>query len=81
MEEKTITFNDIPEAMSYLIGKMNDLEELIRTSADTQPDPNAWFNIEELCEYLPDRPARQTVYGWVFIEIIWIFLRKYGLNY
>ena len=66
MEEKTITFNDIPEAMSYLIGKMNDLEELIRNSADTQPDPNAWFNIEELCEYLPDRPAKQTVYGWVF---------------
>ena len=35
MEEKTITFNEIPEAMSCLIGKMNDLEELIRTSADT----------------------------------------------
>ena len=66
MEEKTITFNEIPEAMSYIIGKMNDLEELIRTSADTQSDPNAWFNIEELCEYLPDRPAKQTVYGWVF---------------
>ncbi|MDD3968935.1 MAG: helix-turn-helix domain-containing protein, partial [Proteiniphilum sp.] len=65
MEEKMITFNDIPEAMNYLIEKMNDLEELIRTSADTQPDKNIWFNLEELCDYLPDRPARQTVYSWV----------------
>jgi hypothetical protein len=66
MEEKMITFNDIPEAVSYLIEKINNLEELIRTSANTQPDENIWFNLEELCDYLPDRPAKQTVYGWVF---------------
>jgi len=66
MEEKMITFNDIPEAVSYLIEKINNLEELIRTSANTQPDENIWFNLEALCDYLPDRPAKQTVYGWVF---------------
>lgn len=60
-----ITFNDIPEAMNYIIGKMNDLEELIRSSADTKPDQNVWFNLVELCDYLPDRPAKQTVYSWV----------------
>jgi len=65
MDEKTITFNDIPEAMNYLITKMNDLEEMIRTSAFQQPDQNDWFNLEELCDYLPDRPAKQTVYSWV----------------
>lgn len=65
MDEKTITFNDIPEAMNYLITKMNDLEEMIRTSAFQQPDQNDWFNLEELCNYLPDRPAKQTVYSWV----------------
>ena len=66
MDEKMITFNEIPEAVGYLIEKINNLEELIRTSTNTQPDENAWFNIEELCDYLPDRPAKQTVYGWVF---------------
>ena len=65
MDEKTITFNDIPQAMNYLITKMNDLEEMIRTSAVKQPDHNEWFNLEELCDYLPDRPAKQTVYSWV----------------
>lgn len=66
MEEKILTFNEIPEAMSFLIEKVKNLEELIRTAACSQPDQNAWFNLEELCDYLPDRPAKQTVYGWVF---------------
>lgn len=66
MDEKMISFNEIPEAMSYLIEKVNNLEELIRTSANTQPDEDIWFNLEALCNYLPDRPAKQTVYGWVF---------------
>lgn len=29
------------------------------TPADT------WFNLNELCAYLPDKPAPQTVYGYV----------------
>jgi len=66
MDEKMISFNEIPEAMSYLIEKVNNLEDLIRTSANTQPDENIWFNLEALCDYLSDRPAKQTVYGWVF---------------
>lgn len=66
MDEKMISFNEIPEAMSYLIEKVNNLEDLIRTSANTQPDENIWFNLDALCDYLPDRPAKQTVYGWVF---------------
>lgn len=24
-----------------------------------------WLNIKELCDYLPDKPAMATVYGWV----------------
>jgi hypothetical protein len=44
MDEKMISFNEIPEAMSYLIEKVNNLEELIRTSANTQPDEDIWFN-------------------------------------
>jgi len=23
------------------------------------------MNMQELCEYIPDRPSRATVYGWV----------------
>ena len=24
-----------------------------------------WFDLNELCNYLPDKPATATVYGWV----------------
>jgi predicted DNA-binding transcriptional regulator AlpA len=34
--------------------------------ASTQPtETDRWFNLHELCEYLPDKPKRATVYGWV----------------
>ena len=48
-----------------------ELEALIQESlkkvlseqpADVQPE---WFDLNGLCAYLPDRPAKQTVYGWV----------------
>jgi len=29
-----------------------------------------WFDIQELCSYLPDKPTKPTVYGWVHFSII-----------
>ena len=65
MAEKTITFNDVPEAMSYLIEKFNRLEDLIESTVSPKNDEVQWLDIDALCEYLPDKPAKQTVYGWV----------------
>lgn len=31
---------------------------------EEQPQ-NPWMNLDELCAYLPDRPAKQTIYGMV----------------
>lgn len=28
-------------------------------------DSEAWFDLTELCEYIPDKPAKATVYTWV----------------
>ena len=65
-QETDISFNDMPKALAYLIGKVDKLETLlsIQTTAKVEPS-DRWFNLQELCEYLPDRPARQTVYGWI----------------
>ncbi len=30
-----------------------------------QPPPDQWFNLSQLCYYLPQKPSKQTVYGWV----------------
>jgi len=65
MAEKTITFNDVPEAMTYLIEKFDRLENLIESAVSPKTDEVQWMDIDALCEYLPDKPAKQTVYGWV----------------
>lgn len=31
---------------------------------------NQYFDINELCNYLPDKPVKATVYGWVHAGII-----------
>ena len=54
MEDKNITFEDLPKAMSWMMDKLNKLD----SPADQ------WMNLKELCEYLPSHPAEQTVYGW-----------------
>lgn len=65
-QETDISFNDMPKALAYLIGKVDKLETLlsVQTTAKVEPS-DRWFNLQELCEYLPDHPARQTVYGWI----------------
>ena len=62
--------------MDYLLSpiRLNELEILIQNSVEkalkslsNQPTSQAvtWFNLSELCNYLPDRPAKATVYSWV----------------
>ncbi len=29
-----------------------------------------WLNLNQLCQYLPDKPAKATVYGWVHHRLI-----------
>ena len=53
------SFEEMPNALSYLI---KTVEELQSKQASDSPK---WMDIDELCAYLPSHPAKQTVYGWV----------------
>ena len=65
-QETDISFNDMPKALAYLIGKVDKLETLLSVQTTARVEPSdRWFNLQELCEYLPDHPAKQTVYGWI----------------
>lgn len=33
-------------------------------------EPDRWFNLNELCQYHPDKPTKATVYGWVNTGLI-----------
>ena len=66
MEDKNITFEDLPKAMSWMMDKLNELDSKIdglNNIPQVRP-ADQWMNLKELCEYLPSHPAEQTVYGW-----------------
>ena len=37
---------------------------------DKPADPDSWMNLDEFCQYHPDKPSKPTVYGWVHAGII-----------
>lgn len=37
---------------------------------DKQADTERWMNLDEFCQYHPDKPSKPTVYGWVHAGII-----------
>ncbi len=64
MQEVTIT-EITPYELEMLIEKCvkKVLAELKELKQEETPD--RWMNLNELCEYMPDRPSKATVYGWV----------------
>ncbi len=67
MNDKVIRFEDIPEAMSLVINKLESMEEKLDSLQVTVNKPSSsetWLTLQELQEYLPSHPARQTIYGW-----------------
>ena len=51
--------------MAYLINKVEALEKALLEKNETPTTPvDRWLNIDELKAYLPDHPAKATIYGW-----------------
>lgn len=61
-----ITFENLPGAVTDLQQVVNEIRSLLlEKSKPSQPETNQWFDLSELCEYLPDKPAKATVYGYI----------------
>lgn len=65
-----LSFEQLPQAVETLLDKVEKIETLLNETKTERPESDRWFNLQELCEYLPDRPARQTVYGWIGQKLI-----------
>jgi len=70
MNLEQISFNEMPEALGYLIKKVEQLEKLLSNQNHSQPEQDQWFNLEDLKNYHPDHPASPTVYAWVSQRLI-----------
>lgn len=65
MNKEKITFNDVPEVIGAIQSTLKELVakvNLLVTNA--KQDELTWFNVEELIKYLPNHPAKQTIYSW-----------------
>ena len=62
-----IGFDQLPEAVATIMKDVQDLKEMVYGHLEQlkPEEPKIWFNIGELCDYLPDKPSKQTVYTWV----------------
>ena len=66
-----ITFENLPQAVSDLTTEVSEIKRLILDkSIKPTVEPDRWLNLIELCDYLPDKPAKPTVYGWIQNHLI-----------
>ncbi len=63
MENTTISFENLPAFVLQLGGKVDTILALLEQPREAEQVQ--WMSLDELINYLPMRPSRATVYGWV----------------
>lgn len=63
MQAVTITQITAPELETLI---ENSIKKVLSTQQAEQPtETDSWLDLNELCEFHPDKPSKPTVYGWV----------------
>lgn len=73
LSTEKIPFEQLPDAVAELTREVVSLKELITgkfAATTTTIAEDRWMSLDELCEYLPDKPSKATVYGWVNVRKI-----------
>ena len=61
-----LTLETLPTAFSNLTNEVSEIKRLLLEKGHEKPaETDCWFDLNELCQYHPDKPTKQTVYGWV----------------
>jgi excisionase family DNA binding protein len=65
--EKTVFISlPIEDLQTVIIDCVNACLKNIKHLHSEQPtETDRWFDLNELCQYHPDKPTKPTVYGWV----------------
>ena len=63
---ENLTLETLPKAFTLLTNEVNEIKRLLLEKSNGQStESDRWFDLNELCEYHPDKPTKSTVYGWV----------------
>lgn len=68
---ENLSFDRLPEAVSKLLREVDEMKSMLRAIADRDVLPEKqWMSVDDLIIYLPGKPARQTIYSWVWKKAI-----------
>ena len=77
---ETITFNDLPQAVAMLIKEVREFKELVKEININNANSNVnnikakesdrWMNLQEVHDYLPEKPNISTIYRWTSQRLI-----------
>jgi hypothetical protein len=67
MQAVTIT-QITPQELSNLIE--SSVNKVLENQKKSNQITETWFNLDQLCYYLPDKPKKPTVYGWLSEALI-----------
>ena len=66
MQNVVLSIRNIDDLINDVANKVVEKIELWNIKPQTQlTETDQWLNLPKLCEYLPDKPAKATVYGYV----------------
>ena len=70
--DKTVLLSiPLPELQAIIIDCVNQcLKQNDISKVENNFDSEKWFDIDELCNYLPDKPKKATIYGYVRLKTI-----------
>lgn len=62
----------MPQVMAEMYSQISEIKNMIsdlclQRDADNSQQDNSesWLTVEDLCEYLPEHPTKQTIYNWI----------------
>lgn len=66
-----ITLETLPKAFTHLTNEVSEIKRLLLEKSNEKPtETDRWFDLNEFCNYHPDKPSKPTVYGWVNAGIL-----------
>lgn len=71
MEIKPLTLEQLPAAFSEFLYRFDTfVKQHSVTSTQSAQPADRWMSLDELCDYLPGKPAKATIYGKVHLREI-----------
>jgi excisionase family DNA binding protein len=68
---ENLTLETLPKAFTQLTIEVSEIKRLLLEKSNKQTtETDRWFDLNELCNYHPDKPSKPTVYGWVHNGLI-----------